>query len=89
MQKSIILNAFYILKLKGKIISFFSFLILTKRCVRSENLLADWLLKAETFENIKMAVVGQERAIHLITIAIFSRGHVLLEGDVGVGKQPY
>lgn len=53
----------------------------------SENLLADWLLKAETFEKaIKMAVVGQERAIHLITIAIFSRGHVLLEGDVGVGK---
>ena len=26
------------------------------------------------------------RAIRLITIAIFARGHVLLEGDVGVGK---
>ena len=53
----------------------------------SENILADWLKKAEKFENaIKLAVVGQERAAHLITISVFSRGHVLLKGDVGVGK---
>tara|TARA_A100001015_G_scaffold215132_1_gene241521 strand:- start:5141 stop:6160 length:1020 start_codon:yes stop_codon:yes gene_type:complete len=53
----------------------------------SENFLADWLQKAELFEKaIKTAIVGQDRAIHHITIAIFSRGHVLLEGDVGVGK---
>ena len=53
----------------------------------SENILADWLKKAEKFEDaIKLAVVGQERAAHLITISVFSRGHVLLKGDVGVGK---
>jgi hypothetical protein len=28
-------------------------------------------------------VVGQDRAIRLLTIAIFARGHVMLEGDVG------
>ncbi len=53
----------------------------------SENKLADWLQRASKFETaIKSAIVGQEKAIHLLTIAIFSRGHVLLEGDVGVGK---
>ena len=31
-------------------------------------------------------MVGQERAVRLLLIAIFARGHVLLEGDVGVGK---
>lgn len=31
-------------------------------------------------------VIGQERAVRLITICIFARGHVLLAGDVGVGK---
>ncbi len=31
-------------------------------------------------------VIGQPRAIRLLTIAVFARGHVLLEGDVGVGK---
>jgi MoxR-like ATPase len=53
----------------------------------SENLLADWRDRAGTFEQaLKNAVVGQDRAIHLITLAVFARGHVLLEGDVGVGK---
>ncbi|MCB1754061.1 MAG: MoxR family ATPase [Gammaproteobacteria bacterium] len=37
-------------------------------------------------EQIGKVVVGQSRAIRLITVAVFSRGHVLLEGDVGVGK---
>ena len=31
-------------------------------------------------------IVGQARAIRLATIATFARGHVLLAGDVGVGK---
>lgn len=35
---------------------------------------------------INKVIVGQERAVRLIIIALFSRGHVLLEGDVGVGK---
>jgi MoxR-like ATPase len=49
--------------------------------------LADWRSKAVSFEQeVEKAVIGQSRAIRLITIAIFCRGHVLLEGDVGVGK---
>jgi MoxR-like ATPase len=31
-------------------------------------------------------IIGQKRAIRLLTIAIFARGNVLLEGGVGVGK---
>lgn len=31
-------------------------------------------------------VLGQETAVRLLNVAIFGRGHVLLEGDVGVGK---
>lgn len=46
-----------------------------------------WRIRAERFESeIAKAVVGQERVIRLLTIALFARGHVLLEGDVGVGK---
>lgn len=46
-----------------------------------------WREKALAFEReIEKAVVGQRRAIRMITIALFARGHVLLEGDVGVGK---
>jgi MoxR-like ATPase len=35
---------------------------------------------------VKKVIIGQDKAIRLILIAIFARGHVLLEGDVGVGK---
>lgn len=46
-----------------------------------------WRDRAKAFETeVSKAVVGQSRAIHLITVALFARGHVLLEGDVGVGK---
>jgi MoxR-like ATPase len=31
-------------------------------------------------------VIGQPQIIRLITVALFARGHVLLEGGVGVGK---
>lgn len=31
-------------------------------------------------------VIGQDAAIRMMTIAVLARGHVLLEGDVGVGK---
>lgn len=49
--------------------------------------LAPWRERALTLEReIARAVVGQDRAIRLLAIAIFARGHVLLEGDVGVGK---
>lgn len=50
-------------------------------------LLAEWRNRALNAESeVKKAVVGQDRAIRLITIALFARGHALLEGDVGVGK---
>ncbi len=53
----------------------------------SDRQLADWRQHAEKLESeINKVVVGQQKPIRLITTAIFSRGHVLLEGDVGVGK---
>ena len=49
--------------------------------------LDEWRERAFAFEHeIQKAIVGQARAIRLITISIFARGHVLIEGDVGVGK---
>lgn len=46
-----------------------------------------WRQRALDFESeLGKVVVGQARVIRLLTIAIFARGHVLLEGDVGVGK---
>jgi len=53
----------------------------------ADDILAEWRERALAFEKeISKAVVGQTRAIRLITISVFARGHVLLEGDVGVGK---
>ena len=49
--------------------------------------LNDWRERARAFEQqLSKVIIGQERVIRLLTIAIFARGHVLLEGDVGVGK---
>ncbi|MFG1246713.1 AAA family ATPase [Xanthobacter flavus] len=49
--------------------------------------LAQWRARALDFERaVGRIVLGQERVIRLLTIAVFARGHVLLEGDVGVGK---
>ena len=53
----------------------------------SDHLLADWRQQALTLETeVNKVVVGQKDPVRLITTAIFARGHVLLEGDVGVGK---
>jgi len=53
----------------------------------SDSQLADWRQHALKLESeINKVVVGQETPVRLITTAIFARGHVLLEGDVGVGK---
>jgi MoxR-like ATPase len=53
----------------------------------SDSRLADWRDQALKLESeINKVVVGQQKPIRLITTAIFARGHVLLEGDVGVGK---
>ena len=49
--------------------------------------MSDWRARAGRFEAaVAAAVVGQSAAVRAITIALFSGGHVLLEGDVGVGK---
>ncbi len=49
--------------------------------------LSDWRARALEFETeIKKAIIGQDHPIRLLTIAVFARGHALLEGDVGVGK---
>ena len=49
--------------------------------------LTAWRQRAGEFESeLAKVVIGQQRVIRLLTIAIFARGHVLLEGDVGVGK---
>lgn len=50
-------------------------------------LLDAWRTRALEFEReVEKAVIGQSRVIRLVTICIFARGHVLIEGDVGVGK---
>lgn len=49
--------------------------------------LSEWRSRAQRVEReVSKVVIGQERVIRLLTIAIFARKHVLLEGDVGVGK---
>ena len=52
-----------------------------------DQLLSDWREQALRMEEaVGGIVVGQRRALRLVNTAIFARGHVLLEGDVGVGK---
>ncbi|MBK1614327.1 AAA family ATPase [Rubrivivax gelatinosus] len=47
----------------------------------------DWRRRALTLEAAVGAVMlGMPRAVRLAVVALFARGHVLLEGDVGVGK---
>lgn len=54
---------------------------------RAEHDLAEWRERALAFEQeIQKAVIGQARVVRLATICIFARGHVMIEGDVGVGK---
>ena len=49
--------------------------------------LSDWRQRALQLEaEVAKVIIGQEQAIRLLNIAVFARGHVLLEGDVGVGK---
>jgi MoxR-like ATPase len=49
--------------------------------------LHDWRARALRLEEeVSKAILGQQDTIRLINVALFARGHVLLEGDVGVGK---
>ncbi|UOA07015.1 MoxR family ATPase [Methylobacter sp. S3L5C] len=52
-----------------------------------ETQLTDWRDKALQFEQqINQVVIGLQPAVRNIILAVFARGHVLLEGNVGVGK---
>jgi MoxR-like ATPase len=53
----------------------------------SRNNINEWRERAIAFEtSLNSVVLGLNKQVRSLTIAIFSRGHVLLEGDVGVGK---
>jgi MoxR-like ATPase len=53
----------------------------------SSEQLQDWRAQALRVEQeVGKAIVGQAATVRLINVALFARGHVLLEGDVGVGK---
>lgn len=53
----------------------------------TEAQLPDWRDKALKFEQqINQTVLGLQPAVRNILLAVFARGHVLLEGNVGVGK---
>ena len=58
-----------------------------RRMERNDALLADWRQRALSLETeVGRAVIGQQRVMRLVNTAVFARGHVLLQGDVGVGK---
>ena len=49
--------------------------------------LPDWHTMIDRMEStINQTILGQENVVRHIIIATLSRGHILLEGDVGVGK---
>ncbi|MGY6217290.1 AAA family ATPase [Methylolobus aquaticus] len=51
------------------------------------NTLADWRAPALLLEeHLNQVILGQPQAIRLLLIAVFARGHALLEGNVGIGK---
>ena len=60
---------------------------MTEPTTEAMNEIESWRERALLLEaNANRIMVGQERAVRLLLIATFARGHVLLEGDVGVGK---
>lgn len=55
--------------------------------MNSDQMLIDWRNRALMLEKeLNQIILGLSPAIRLLLIAIFSKGHVLLEGNVGVGK---
>jgi len=49
--------------------------------------LNEWRDNALHFEQqINRIILGQKQAVRTLVLAVFARGHVLLEGQVGVGK---
>ncbi len=54
---------------------------------RRDAMLQDWRTRAlRLVDEVTGVIIGQDRVVRLACIATFARGHVLLEGDVGVGK---
>ena len=52
-----------------------------------DRLLADARQQALALEaEVARAVIGQKQVLRLLNTSVFARGHVLLQGDVGVGK---
>jgi len=52
-----------------------------------DHLLQDWRASALRIEQeVAKAIIGQHDTVRMINVALFARGHVLLEGDVGIGK---
>jgi MoxR-like ATPase len=55
--------------------------------INLNNQLSDWRSLALQFEQqINHTILGQQQAVRHCVISVFARGHVLLEGHVGVGK---
>lgn len=53
----------------------------------TEQQLQEWRERALQVEKeVSKAIIGQDDTVRMINVALFARGHVLLEGDVGVGK---
>src|SRR3954447_15110399 len=53
----------------------------------SDGQLQEWRNRALKVEaEVGKAIIGQDATVRLINVALFARGHVLLEGDAGVGK---
>lgn len=53
-----------------------------------EELLEDWRTLALDIEHqVENAVIGQPETIRLINVALFARGHVLLEGGVASARR--
>jgi len=53
----------------------------------SEEQLREWHARAlQVEQEVGKAIIGQQATVRLVNVALFARGHVLLEGDVGVGK---
>ena len=57
------------------------------REMEPEGHLESWQALAVAIEQaVRSVMVGQDQAVRLLCIATFARGHVILEGNVGVGK---
>lgn len=55
--------------------------------LNADQRLADWQAQALSIEAaVRTVMIGQDRPIRLLCNATFARGHVILEGSVGVGK---